>query len=106
MHKNLIQLNCFKCIIDYYEQDSVTVLDVLKQQHYQTLIITNNEHKFVGGVLYVLSLTEVSFIFFLHIDELFRFNELGTLLLQMTQKETRKVENKQHACFDSVLCWR
>ena len=89
MHKNLIQLNCFKCIIDYYEQDSVTVLDVLKQQHYQTLIITNNEHKFVVGALYVLSLTERSFIFFLDIDEPFRSKGIGTLLLQMIQKETR-----------------
>ena len=37
--KNMIQLKIFKCIINYYEQDSVTVLDILKQQHYQTLII-------------------------------------------------------------------
>ena len=27
-HKNNIQLKFFKCIINYYEQDSVTVLDV------------------------------------------------------------------------------
>ena len=48
-HKNKIQLTFFKYIINFYEQDSVTVLDVLKQQHYQTLIIINNEDKFVGG---------------------------------------------------------
>ena len=49
----------------------------------------NNDEKFVWGVLYVLSPTEGSFIFFLHIDELFRSKGLGTLLLQMIQKETR-----------------
>ena len=48
-HKNKIQLKFFKCIINYYEQDLVTVSDVLKQQHYQTLIITNNEHKVCWG---------------------------------------------------------
>ena len=52
-HKNKIQLKFFKCIIDYYEQDSVTVIGVLKQQHYQTSIITNNKNNFVRGVLYV-----------------------------------------------------
>ena len=88
-HKNKIQLTFFKYIINFYEQDSVTVLDVLKQQHYQTLIIINNEDKFVGGVLYVLSPTEGSFIFFLHIDEQFRSKGLGTLLLQLVQKQTR-----------------
>ena len=56
-HKNKIQLKFFKYIIDYYEQDSVTVFGVLKQQHYQSLIITNNDEKFVGGLLYVLSPT-------------------------------------------------
>ena len=90
VHNNKIQLNFFKYIINYYEQDSVTVLDLLKQQHYQTLIITNNEQNFVGGVLYVLSPTEGSFMFFLHIDEHIRSQGLGTLLLQMIQKETRK----------------
>ena len=55
-HKNKIQLNFLKCIINYYEQDSVTVLDVLKQHHYQTLILTNNEHEFIGGgALYLKS---------------------------------------------------
>ena len=88
-HKNKIQLKFFKYIIDYYEQDSVTVYNVLKQQHYQSLIITNKDEKFVGGVLYVLSPTEGSFIFFLHIDENFRSKGLGTLLLQMIQKQTR-----------------
>ena len=29
-HKNRIQLKFFKYVINYYEQDSVTVLDVLK----------------------------------------------------------------------------
>ena len=71
-HKNKIQINFFKYIFNYYEQDSVTVLEVLKQQHYQTLIITNEENNFDRGVLYVLSPTKGSFIFFLHIDELFR----------------------------------
>ena len=89
-HKNKIQLKFFKYIIDYYEQGSVIVYDVLKQQHYQSLIITNKDEKFVGGVLYVLSPTEGSFIFFLHIDEHFRSKGLGTLLLQMIQKQTRK----------------
>ena len=88
-HKNKIQLKFFKCIINYYGQDSVTVFDVLKQQHYQTLIIINNEDEIVGGVLYVLSPTEGSFIFFLHINEHYRSKGLGTLLLQMIQKETR-----------------
>ena len=64
-------------------------MDILKQQHYQTLIITNNEHNFVGGVLYVLSPTEGSFIFFLHIEEHSRSNGLGALVLQMIQKKTR-----------------
>ena len=88
-HKNKIQLKFFKCIFDYYEQDSVTTFDVLKQQYYQTTIINNNERKFVGGVLYVLILTVDSIIFFLHINERFRSKELGALLLQMIQKETR-----------------
>ena len=87
--KNMIRLNFFKYIIDYYEKDSGSVLDILKQQHYQTLMITNNEHKFVGGVRYVLSPTEGSFIFFHHINEHFRSKGLGTLLLQMIQKEGR-----------------
>ena len=33
-HKNKIQLNFFKYLIGYYEQDSFTVFDVVKQQHY------------------------------------------------------------------------
>ena len=88
-HKHKNQLNFFKYIIDYYEQDSVTVLDVLKQQHYLILIIINNEQNFVGGVLNVLSPTAGSVIFFRHIDEYFRSKGLGTLLLQIIQKETR-----------------
>ena len=50
--------------------------------------MTNNEHKFVGGVLYVLSPTEGFFKFFLHINELDRSKIIGTLLLQMIQIET------------------
>ena len=84
-HTNMIQLKFFNCIINYYKHDSVTVFDVLKQQHYYTLIITNNG----GGMLYVLSPTEGSFILFLHIGEHDRSKGLGTLLLQMIQKETR-----------------
>ena len=41
-------------------------------------------------MLYVLSTTEGSFIFFLHINEFLRCKGLGTLLLQMIQKETGK----------------
>ena len=41
------------------------------------------------GVLYVLSPTEGSFIFFLQIIEHDRSNALEKLLLQMIQKETR-----------------
>ena len=86
-HKNKIQLEIFKCTIDYYERDSVTVFDVLKQEHYQILIIINNDHNFVGCVLHGLSPTEGSFKFFLHIDEYFRSKGFGTLLLQILQKE-------------------
>ena len=69
VHKNKSQLKFFKCTIDDYEQDSVSVFDVFKQQHYRTLIITNNEKNFNWGVLSVLSLAEGSFIFYLHINE-------------------------------------
>ena len=56
-------------------------------QHNQTLIIANNDNHFVGGLRYVLSPSEGSFIFFLHTDEYFESKGLGTLLLQMIQKE-------------------
>ena len=64
------------------------------------MIITNNRHNFVGGVHYVLSPTEGSYIFFLHIDENFRSKGLGILLLQMIQKQTR---NKLKT--SNILVW-
>ena len=70
-YQNKLQHMFFKRITKYYEEGSVTVFDILKHQHYQTLIITKDDN-FVGGALYVLSLTEGSFVFFLEIDETFR----------------------------------
>ena len=68
------------------------MFDVLKQQHY-ILIITNNENNFVGGMLYFLSPTEGSFIFFLHINEHFRSKGLGTLLVQKKTRNKLKTNN-------------
>ena len=79
-------------IHDYYKQDSGYVFDILKKQHYQTLIISShkNQHEcFVGGILYVICPIEGSFVFFLHIKEEFRSKGIGILLLQLVQKVTR-----------------
>ena len=78
-------------IHDYY-QDSGYVFDILKKQHYQTLIISlhkNQQECFVGGVLYVICPIEGSLVLFLHIAEEFRSIGIGILLLQLVQKVTR-----------------
>ena len=69
-HEKKIQHSFIKCINDYYKEDPITIFHILKQQHYQTLIITKDS-KFVGGALYVLSPLVGSFIFFLHIEQSF-----------------------------------
>ena len=53
-------------IQDYYKQDSGYVFDILKKQHYQTLIISSHKNQqecFVGGVLYVICPIEGSLVF-------------------------------------------
>ena len=79
-------------IHDYYKQDSGYVFDILKKQHYQTLIISSHKNQqecFVGGILYVICPIEGCFVFFLHIKEEFRSKGIGILLLQLVQKVTR-----------------
>ena len=70
-YRNKIQHQFFKHLTNCYEQGSETVFDVLKHQICQALIITNGD-SFVGGALYVLSPTEGSFVFFLHINQEFK----------------------------------
>ena len=71
-----------------------------KQDSFQNLSIVNfdcdNAQKNdstelfqIYGVLYVLSPTEGSFIFFLHINEHYRSKGLGTLLLQNDSKANK-----------------
>ena len=66
--QNKLQKIFFKHLANYYEEGSVTLFEVLKHKICQTLIITNND-SFVGGAIYILSPTEGSFVFFLHIDQ-------------------------------------
>ena len=77
-------------IHDYYKQDSIYVFDILKKQHYQTLIIrlhNNQQEYFVGGVHYIICPIESSLVLFLHItEELLRSRGIGILLLQLAQK--------------------
>ena len=79
-------------IHDYYEQDLGYVFDILKKQHYQTLIISSHENQqeyFVGRVLYAICPIEGSLFLFLHIEEEFRSIGIGILLLQLVQKVTQ-----------------
>jgi len=85
--QNKLQKLFFKHLTDYYEEGSVTLFEVLKHQICQTLIITNNDI-FVGGAIYVISPTEGSFVFFLHIDQKFQNQLIETTLLQIIQKGT------------------
>ena len=85
--QNKLQKLFFKHLTDYYEEGSITLFQVLKHQICQTLIITNNDI-FVGGAIYVISPTEGSFVFFLHIDKIFQNQGIGTTLLQIIQKGT------------------
>jgi len=85
--QNKLQKLFFKHLTDYYEEGSITLFEVLKHQICQTLIITNNDI-FVGGAIYVISPTEGSFVFFLHIDQKFKNQGIGTTLLQIIQKRT------------------
>ena len=66
--QNKLQKIFFKHLTNYYEESSVTLFEVLKHQICQTLIITNYD-SFVGGAIYVISPTEGSFVFFLHINK-------------------------------------
>ena len=61
-------------IHDYCNQDSGYVFDILKKQHYQTLIISSHKNQqvyFVGGVIYIICPIEGSLVFFLYIEEEF-----------------------------------
>ena len=68
------------------------ILDLLKSQHYETLIIISKEMGiFVGDSLYVIYLINDSFIFSLHFDKSFSNKAFSTLLLlRLVQKDTGK----------------
>ena len=85
--QNKLQKIFFKHLTNYYEESSVTLFEVLKHQICQTLIITNYD-SFVGGAIYVISPTEGSFVFFLHINKDYKKKGIGTTLLQIIQKGT------------------
>ena len=91
VQKNKMSQTFLWHIHDYYKQDSSYVFDILKKQHYQTLIISshiNQQEYFAGGIFYVICPIEGSLIFFLHIEEEFRSRGIGILLLQLVQKVT------------------